>query len=137
MKEIAIEVDGVVGLAELLESNAPKAAAAFWASLPIATTLTHTQWSGRACGFSLDGGALQKVGLEHPVCSLYPGTLGVHPERGEALLSYGPSEYRSELGPEYLTRVARVTGNREALLAVLSRMHDEGDKRITLRRNSG
>jgi hypothetical protein len=137
MKEIAIEVDGVVGVAELLESTAPQTAAAFWQSLPISAKLTHTKWAGRACSFELRSVPLAPVrALEHPVCSIYPGTLAVRPDRGEAVLSYGPSEYRTELGTEYLTRVGRMVENKQALLGVLARMHDDGDKQITLRRKS-
>lgn len=137
MKEIAIEVDGVTAVAELLESNAPRAAAAFWQALPISSTLSPTKWSGRACVFQLRSGPLSVPGLEHPVCSLYPGTLAVRPDRNEVLISYGASEYRSELGVEYLTRIGRLVENADALLAVLSRMHDEGDKPISLRRKLG
>jgi hypothetical protein len=49
-------------------------------------------------------------------------------------MSYGAAEYRSVLGVEYGTRLGRLVGNRDALLAVLARMHDEGDKRIVIRR---
>jgi hypothetical protein len=38
------------------------------------------------------------------------------------------------LGVEYGTQLGRLVGNRDALLAVLARMHDEGDKRIVIRR---
>jgi hypothetical protein len=90
-------------------------------------------WSGRACGFRLP--ALAAAGeLEHPVCSIYPGTLLARPDRGEVLMSYGAAEYRSVLGVEYGTQLGRLVGNRDTLLAVLARMHDEGDKRIVIRR---
>jgi hypothetical protein len=72
--------------------------------------------------------------LEHPVCSIYPGTLLARPDQGEVLISYGAAEYRSVLGVEYGTRLGRLVGNRDALLAVLARMHDKGDKRIVIRR---
>jgi hypothetical protein len=133
MKRIEIEMESIVALAELLEDVAPRMTAALWDSLPLAATMTHSKWSGRACGFDLKG--LSAVpALEHAVCSIYPGTLVARPDRGEVLLSYGAAEYRSALGVEYGTRVGRLVANQPALLAVLSRMHDEGDKEVRIRR---
>lgn len=133
MKRIEIELEGVVAVAELLEDVAPRATAAVWDSLPLATTMTHSKWSGRACVLTVKGlSALP--GLEHAVCSIYPGTLVARPDKGEVLLSYGAAECRSALGVEYCTRIGRLVSNQPALLAVLSRMHDEGDKEVRIRR---
>jgi hypothetical protein len=133
LKRVEVEIDGVVAQAELNEAVAPRVTAALWDALPIEARLEHTKWSGRACGFRLP--ALTAVGeLEHPVCSIYPGTLLARPDQGEVLISYGAAEYRSVLGVEYGTRLGRLVGNRDALLAVLARMHDKGDKRIVIRR---
>lgn len=136
MKRVEIEVDGVVAEAELLEENAPRTTAVFWDALPITTRLTHTIWSGRACGFSVE--RLRTVdALEHGVCSIYPGTLIARPDMGEVLLSYGAAEYRSALGVQYGTRIARLVRNQAAMLTVLDRMHDEGDKTVSIRRTGG
>src|ERR671931_601273 len=82
-----------------------------------------------ACVLDVPSGPFAAVAeLEHPVCSIYPGTLVARPDRGQLLISYGPAEYRSPVGVEYATRVARVIHNRGPLLAVLARMHSEGDK---------
>ncbi len=136
MKRIEIEIGGVVAEAELLEANAPRATAALWAALPVEAPMTHANWSGRACGLTMD--SLKSVGeLEHPVCSIYPGTLLARPDRGELLLSYGAAECRSALGVEYGTRIARLVKNQEAMLAQLARMHDEGDKIVRIRRAAG
>lgn len=133
MKRVEIEVDGVVAEAELLDETAPRTTAALWNALPVTTRLTHTIWSGRACAFSVEG--LRSVDrLEHGVCSIYPGTLIARPDEREVLLSYGAAEYRTVLGVQYGTRIARLVTNHAALLAVLERMHDEGDKTITVRR---
>lgn len=137
MRHLTVEVDGVVAVAELLESNAPQTSAAVWGSLPITAVLSHTKWSGSACAFHTDSDALRAVSsFERPVCSIYPGTLAARPDRDELILSYGPSEYRSDLGVEYVTRIARLVDNAEPLLAVLSRMHSQGNKRIIVRRKS-
>jgi hypothetical protein len=136
MKKVEVEVDGVIAQAELAEDNAPHTTAAFWASLPITARMTHTKWSGWACGWNVDG--LRSVsGLEHGVCSIYPGTLVARPDQGEVLLAYGPSEYRSVLGVQYATRIGRLVTNEAALLKVLAKMHDEGDKTIAIRRAGG
>ena len=136
MKRIAIEVEGVTAEAELLEDNAPRAAAALWEALPLTARLSHAKWSGRACYWLMPG--LKSAGApEHPVCSIYPGTLLAWPEMGEVLLSYGAAECRSTLGVEYGSRVGRLVDNGDALLAVLARMHDEGDKTIAIRRAGG
>jgi len=134
MRHITIEVDGVRAVAELLETNAPRATAALWESLPLTTILSHTKWSGAVCGFEVATEHMRDVpALEHPVCSIYPGTLVARPDRSEVLLSYGQSEYRSNLGVEYGTRVGRLVENAEPLLAVLGRMHSQGDKQIHIR----
>ena len=44
------------------------------------------------------------------------------------MFSYGPTEYRWNIGTDYLTPIAQITDNRKAFLAVLARMHDEGDR---------
>lgn len=132
MRRIEIELEGVVAIAVLFEDLAPRAAMALWESLPVETTMTHSKWSGRACSFTVAG--LPAVpGLEHGVCSIYPGTLIAQPDRGEVLLSYGAAEYRSALGVEYGTRIGRLVANQPALLEVLARMHDEGDKEVKVR----
>ena len=132
MKRVEVEIEAVVVTAELNEAGAPRATAALWGALPIEAQLEHTKWLGWACGFrpALAAGSE----LERPVCSIYPGILLARPGRGEVLISYGAAEYRSVRGVEYGTRLGRLVGNRDALLAVLARMHDEGDKRIVIRR---
>jgi hypothetical protein len=133
MRWIEIEVDGVSCQAELLETVAPRTAAAFWEALPLTTRLTHSQWSGPACLAGID--LPNNLELERPVCSIYPGTLVVRPHRGELLIGYGSAEYRSAAGVEYATRVARLIGDRQPLLAALAEMHDRGDRNITIRRS--
>ena len=56
------------------------------------------------------------------------------PRGSEVMFSYGPTEYRWNIGTDYLTPIAQITDNREAFLAVLARMHDEGDKSISIDR---
>jgi hypothetical protein len=132
---VYLEVSGVAALAELCEELSPRMAEAFWATLPIETTLTHGKWSGSACFFQPTGGPMRTVtALEYPVCSIYPGVLVARPGGSEVLISYGPAEYRWAIGTDYTTPVAKIVENREALLKALARMHDEGDKVIAIRR---
>ena len=134
-RRVHIEVGGVAAVAELCEDLSPKMAEAFWATLPIETTLSHGKWSGSACFFQPADGPMRAVtALEYPVCSIYPGVLVARPSGSEVLISYGPAEYRWAIGTDYTTPVAKIVENREALLKALARMHDEGDKVIAIRR---
>ena len=73
--------------------------------------------------------------LENPVCSIYPGFIVARPRGSEVMIAYGPAEYRWNIGTDYLTPIAKLTENRPALLRTLSRMHDEGDKPVRIRRD--
>jgi hypothetical protein len=130
---LRMTVDGATALASLSDDVAPKAAAAFWESLPLETSLTHTKWCGAAASFVPGASLASATELEDAVCSLYPGVLAIRPGGGEALLSYGDAECRSELGVEYANRVAQVIDG-EALFARLRRMWEEGDARIRIER---
>ena len=134
-RRIRVEVDGVAAVAELHDDLSPKMAEAFWSSLPMATALTPAKWSGQACFIHPDAGPLRDVTrLEHPVCSIYPGTIVARPGGSEVLIAYGPSEYRWAIGVDYVTPVATIVENRAAFLATLARTHDEGEKRVTIAR---
>jgi hypothetical protein len=134
VRRIHIEVDGVVATAELHEDLAPRATEELWKRLPIETTLGVAQWSGPCCFFSLRGQERWPVLVnEHPVCSIYPGTLVTRPG-GEALIGYGPAEYRWAVGTDYVTPMARVTEGRTELVAALAATHKRGQSRIRLER---
>jgi hypothetical protein len=134
-RRIRLGVDGVTAIAELLETLSPRTTEALWQTLPIETTLTPAKWSGQACFFDPGDGPMRGIdALESPVCSIYPGYLVARPRGSELLIAYGPAEYRWHLGTDYVTRVARVVDNGAELRRVLARMHDEGDKRITITR---
>lgn len=133
-RELAIEIDGCRARAELTSDLSPKAAAAFWASLPIDTVLVPGKWSGRAGFFMPDSPALAAIkDLEYPVCSIYPGYFVMRPSGTEVLVAYGASEYRWGSGTDYVTPIARVTDGFAEFVATLSRMHDEGEKPISIR----
>jgi hypothetical protein len=111
---------------------------AFWESLPIETTLSAAKWSGSACYLHPESAPLRAVTTnEAPVASIYPGYLVARPGGSELLIAYGPAEYRWAIGTDYTTRVARLRERDSALLKVLARTHDEGDKTVTITRASG
>lgn len=133
-RRIVFEVEGVKAVAELQEDLSPKATAAFWDALPIDTKLMHAKWSGEVSFFRPGPGLAKITELENPVCSIYPGTLVMRPNGTEALMAYGVGEYRWGIGVDYTTRIARIVENAQPFLAVLRRMHDEGEKQIRVTR---
>lgn len=134
---LGVEINGVVGQAELLDALAPATAAALRGALPLTGTLRHSRWSGWAGHFQLPSIEWQTQELEHPVCSLYPGTIAVRPDQNELVISYGTAEYRSALGVEYVTRVGRLTIGRDELLKALAAMHSAGDAQLRIQAISG
>jgi hypothetical protein len=137
-RTLSIEVDGCNAKAELTSDLSPRAADAFWASLPIETVLAPAKWSGRAGFFELDDGAREELmELEYPVCSIYPGYFVMRPGGTEILVAYGASEYRWASGTDYVTPIARVTENLVEFMSTLARMHDEGEKPIKISAAAG
>jgi hypothetical protein len=136
-RRIRYEIAGVTAIAELYDDLSPRMAEAVWSVLPLDVTLVHVKWSGFAGFFQPGEGPWNAVTeLEYPVCSIYPGTLVARPGGSELLLAYGPSEYRWAIGVDYVTPVAKTVENRPALIDVLARMHSEGDKPLTIRREA-
>jgi hypothetical protein len=134
-RRIRIELEDVSAVAELYDDLSPRMAEAFWQSLPLNVTLIPAKWSGLACFFQPGDGPLTEVTeLEHPVCSIYPGVLVARPGGSELLIAYGSAEYRWAIGVDYTAPVAKTVENRAALLAALARMHSEGEKALTIRR---
>lgn len=134
-RHIVVSVDGTEARAELLTELSPRAAQALWDSLPIKTSLVPGKWSGRASFFEPPREHFADIeDLEYPVCSIYPGYFVMRPRGTEVLVAYGPSEYRWGIGTDYVTPIARIVDGYEAFIATLARMHDEGEKPLSLRR---
>jgi hypothetical protein len=132
-RKVRVEVDGVSSIAELCEEVSPLTTEAFWQALPIEATLAPAKWSGQACYFRPGGDRLKTVTTnESAVCSIYPGYIVTRPGGSEALIAYGPSEYRWAVGTDYTTRVARLREGRDELLRTIARTHTEGDKQIRI-----
>jgi hypothetical protein len=134
-RRVRLEIDGVPAVAELRDDLSPKMAEAFWQSLPADATMSHAMWTGAACYYYPGQSPMSSVTeLEYPVCSIYPGTVVARPGGSEVMVAYGPAEYRWNIGTDYLTPIATIVDNRDAFLSALARMHDEGDKPLTIRR---
>jgi Protein of unknown function (DUF3830) len=133
VRRVRVEVDGVTAIAELCEDVSPLTTEAFWKSLPIDATLAPAKWSGQACYFLPGGDSLKRVPRnENAVCSIYPGYIVTRPGGSEALIAYGPAEYRWAVGTDYTTRVGRLREGAADLLNMIARTHTEGDKRIRI-----
>jgi hypothetical protein len=133
-RRIEVNLEGVTAVAELRDDLSPRMAEAFWRSLPIERTLSPMKWSGLGCFLQPDSEAMRAVTeLEHPVCSIYPGTLVARPGGSEILLSYGAAEFRWGIGTDYTTPVATIVENFAPFREALSKMHDEGNKQIAFR----
>ncbi len=132
MSEISIRIGEVDGTAEL--DDALEATRALLRALPLHGELTHGMWSGMTGEFD----ARVAAGEDDPrVIGLAPGSIALDPEHGLGIVSYGNAESRTALGPHYVVRLGEFRGRRAELLAVLGRMHDEGNKPIVLGRSAG
>jgi hypothetical protein len=131
-RKIRLELAGAVATADLHDDVSPKSAESLWQSLPVETEILQDTWSGSASTFS-PGGSARADAAEALVCSIYQGTVVLTPE-GRALIGYGVSEYRDELGTLYAARVARVRDGWPAFQKALTSVHEEGRKRIRISR---
>jgi hypothetical protein len=134
---IEIEVSGATARLELLHRTAPNASTALWETLPIRGLLTHARWAGSACWTKVHESPLADItGFESQATSIYRGTLAVRPGNGRAelFLSYGQAESRHEQGRTYVTPVARVLGDAEALYDALAATWKDGAASVEIRR---
>jgi hypothetical protein len=134
-RRLVLACDGVRAEAELLDDNAPKAAEAVWAMLPITDEMFAAKWSGNAAVIHPGPGPVQDVTeLENPVTSVYPGAIVMRPRGSEILLGHGVGEYRWAVGVDYVVRIGKIVTNRSEFLAVLRRTETEGPRRLVLSR---
>jgi len=125
MRHLEITVGKATGEAEFISEVDSKVIDAICSVLPCEGTLIPAIWSGSLGALQLPPG-LPLDELQASVCSLYPGTLAISPRTGELLLSYGAAETRTELGVEYVCRIATVTTGRGSLITECATMHDRG-----------
>lgn len=125
MRHLEITVGRATGEAEFLPTLDRKVIDAICSVLPCEGTLLPAIWSGSLGSLELPSG-LPLDELKASVCSLYPGTLAISPRTGELLLSYGSAETRTELGVDYVCRIATVTTGKAGLVKECATMHDRG-----------
>lgn len=134
-RRVVVECDGVRAEMELLDDNAPKAAAAVWDMLPITDDAFAAKWSGDAAVIHPGPGAVQDVTeLENPVTSIYPGAVVMRPRGSEILFGHGVGEYRWGVGVDYVVRIGKFVTNVTEMLAVLRKTETEGPRRLTMSR---
>ena len=139
-RRIDVQVDDRIARYVLRDDLAPKTAAALWETLPIEASIRHGKLSGDACYFDVGRAPLATLAEqpELPVTSIYKGWIVAFPFPAhgmtELLVSYGVAEYRWPTGRKYVTPIAELEGNGDALFDVLRRTQIEGEKRIVVRR---
>lgn len=133
-RSLIFEIDDVVVYARLLAESAPSAVRALVKSLPVDATISQCMWSGAAVSMLIPGEAFTEIQqLEHPVCSIYPGTFVVRPYESTLMLSYGTTaEIRTALGTDYGVRVAECEGDCSGMTAALERLATKGDGKARL-----
>ncbi len=137
MRRIAIEFDGVVVTARLLDEAAPKTCQALWEILPFEDRVTHAKWSGQMfhtntpMKVKLD--ADYPFGIENPSGFQAPGdVVYFHPIR-ELAVAYGEAQFCWMTGPLLVTRVAVIEDGLEAFAKKGDRLQWEGAKPFVVR----
>jgi hypothetical protein len=142
-ERIRVEVGGVGAGFVLREDVSPKTAAALLDSLPIEAPIRHVKNSGSACYFDVHEGPVASLAErpELPVTSIYKGWLVAFPDptagRTEFLISYGLAEYRWPTGRRLVSPIAELEGEGREFFDALKRIHAEGEKTVTVRREEG
>jgi hypothetical protein len=134
MKQIELEVEGVVITATLLDDKAPDAVEAVWGALPLAATLRHARWSGNAAFVPVPELVKPELKVENQVSFVYPGAICLLPDRGELILGYGQSQARTEAGNVWVSHVAALDGDPAEFFALLAETQKKGHKPISIRR---
>jgi len=137
--ELDLSVNGVSGTVRLWPAIAPNTVDALIKSLPLETQLRQCRWSGDACFTSFDNGPISEIeNLEHPVVTIYPGTIAVRlaediSPHAELLVGYGSAEHRWPDGPKPVTPVGEISEGIEALLDQMRDIAANGPVPMTLR----
>ena len=111
--------------------------AAFWSALPIETELLSANWSGHACTFPAPPALLAASGRIEPGGNDVPvGRLAVASadHGGIVLVAYGTTMHHTALGPAPVAALATLGEGRDAFLARIERLFDEGAARLTIER---
>ena len=139
-RRVEVDVDGARATFALLDDWTPTTAGLVWDLLPLNATAFHAKLSGDACYFLANDERVKSLPVqpEVGVTSIYRGYMVANPHHDsgelELLIAYGVSEYRWPTGRRYLTPVAQLQGDGEALFDALRRTQREGTKPISVRK---
>ena len=137
MRNIEIEVDGIVAKAVFLHEKAPRTCAKVWELLPIEDRTIQVRWSGAAWrtekNYPLNLGE-----IENPVTVLEAGDIIYYDDPRYGLykigLAYGRAAWRDFAGDLPVAHIGRITDNLEPLMKVGERVIFEGPKLVRIRR---
>lgn len=133
---IEVEVDGVTAVAKLLEDEAPGTCQRMWDVLPAEATLRHLSWAGEGAFVKLEQLEEPDFPLENRVSFYMPGTICYRPENVEIVFCYGQCQARTLVGRNgnlYANHFATFEDPTE-ILKVFESTHEEGAKKLTIRR---
>lgn len=139
MRQVEIELDGVVVRASLDDERAPVTVGKLWECLPFEDRVTHAKWSGHMfhtnTELPVDLGEHQwPLGVENPVGFQAPGDFVFLPAGKELALAYGDAQFSWMLGPMLVTAVGRIVDDLAEFAAKAERLQWEGAKRLVIRR---
>ncbi len=137
MRQIEIEIDGVVARAVLFDDKAPRTCAKVWDLLPIEDRTIHVRWSGAAWRTEKNY-SLQLGVVENPVTVLEPGDIIYYDEPRIPLykiaVAYSRAAWRDFAGNLTVAHIGRITDNLEPFVKACDRILFDGPKAVRIRR---
>ncbi len=137
MRQIKVEVDGVMAPAVLFEDKAPKTCGKIWNLLPIDDRTIQVRWSGAA--WRTEKNYPLEIGeVENPVTVLQAGDIIYYDDPRYSLykigIAYGQAAWRDFAGDLKVAHIGRITGNLEAFKKICDRIIFEGPKTVRIQR---
>jgi hypothetical protein len=137
MRQIELEVDGVVAPAVLFDDKAPKTCGKVWDLLPIEDRTIQVRWSGAAWRTEKNY-QLQIGQVENPITVLEAGDIIYYDDPRYDLykigIAYGRAAWREFAGDLSVAHIGRITGNLEAFNKICDRIIFDGPKTVRIRR---
>ena len=136
MREITVDLDGVVAGGELWDERAPKTTRAFLHHLPIADRTIHVRWSGAA--WRTEKNYPLNIGeIENRATWLEPGDIIYYDDPRYQLFKvafvYGTSQWRDDKGELYVARIGKVTRNLDGFVRASEEVLFRGPKTVAIR----
>ena len=136
MREIEVEVGGIVARAVLFEDRAPRTCAKVLGLLPLEDRTIHVRWSGAAWRTEKNY-PLQLDAIENPVTILGGGDIIYYDDGPRNLfkigVAYGPAAWRDFEGDIHVAHIGRIGANLEAFTRTCDRILFEGPKIVRIR----